>query len=1513
MRFYLQTLFLTLALFAFRGAAMAVTANFTADHVSGCAPLVVHFTNSSTGATSYDWDLGNGTSILHLTDVSGSYLLPGTYTCKLTAYSGTSSSVKTMVITVFPAPTVSFTANDTAVCPGEPITFTSTTTGGVPGPITYTWNFGDGFNSTLPSPSHSYASPGYYNITLSATNAEGCVSSLTVPAYVHIYTPPTAYFSAVTTYFCNTPAHAVFNNLSTGTPPLRFTWWFGDMGTSTLTSPTHDYTSVGTYSVKLRVVDANGCSDSITRAGYIVVGLLDANFTAPATACVYNNVTFTNTSSSHTTSSWDYGDGGRDGTEHGSHTYSAPGTYTVRLIIGNGACFDTITRTIVIYPQPVATFTITPTDPCPAPATIGFTSTSPSGSSIYWKYGDGFTGTGGSSSHTYGSNGVKTIDMIVTSANGCKDTITQSFTIYDLIAEIPFTIDSEGCKPLRVDFSNYTFTTVPDGLRHPYPYGTSAWSWDFGDGSPTSTSPTPTHIYTAVGVYTARVRITTVNGCTAFATKIIRVGTPPNADFTAAPTHICADHIVNFINLSTGADSYLWIFGDGDRTSVFSPGHLYTIPGTYTDTLIAYFNGCPDTLIRTNYILVDSPKAIIHYELNCSPRTRVNFYDSSYGDDTHLWLFGDGDTSSLDNPIHDYPGLAMYTVKLATYNIRSGCRDTETTVVNLVRPVVTFFADDTDVCRDDIVNFHTVVTGGLAVQTSWYVESRWFGPYSDSNFIDTFNITGRYPMLVVIKDQDDCLDSAYRPDYITVAKPVANFTVAPPFGCWPFTTTFTDRSTDVTGVAFSSYLWEFGDGGTATVTSPSVTHTFTVAGVFTTTMTVTDVIGCKDTAELPLVTVYRPTASFSGSNLNPCPGDPVVFTNTSPGITGSYWMFGDGDTSVVTSPTHAYRGPGTYTVTLVVTDSHGCTDTARYVNYISVTKPTALFYMDDSTSICPPLLVNFTNISIGAIAFWWDLGDGSFSVVPSPSDLYTTPGLLNIKLVATNRYGCKDTAIGHVNIFGYGGEFTYAPLSGCAPLSVHFKAFISNVPSIIWDFADGNVSPASAIDSIDHIYTIPGAYVPKLILSDNTGCQNSSLGRDTIKVDAVTPGFTTVPNPVCLNAPMNYQDTSHGYWAPITSWYWTFTNGDTSTLIAPSYVYTAVGTYSVNLKVTDGWGCIGTVTKDIIVYPPPVIQACPDTTVCLTDYATLSAVGGVSYFWADATTLSCTACNPTRATPTAITTYTVTGVDEHGCKNQDTVTVYLKYKTVSKAYSDTEICRGVTVQLLDTGGTKYTWIPGTGLSSPNVYNPLASPDVTTRYLAIAQLAGCIPDSNYVMITVHQLPTVDAGPDQTLLSGSEAQITAKGYLVYKWAWGNGESLSCDSCSNPVATMSVTTTYPVTVYSDFGCVNSDTITIRLFCDQSQIFVPNTFTPNGDGQNDVFYPRGKGVSVIKSFRIYNRWGELLFERTNLDINDVASAWDGTYQGEVLKPDVYVYIVTALCDSGEPLSVKGDVTLIK
>jgi len=146
-----------------------VVAGFTADDTAGCAPMTVHYTNTSTGATSYTWNVGDGPTY-YTTDALEIYLTAGTYTVTLTASNGTTSNTYSMVIRVYPPPTVLFTASDTLVCPNSPVTFTSTSIPGSWGSLTYDWNFGDGYTSSLTTPSHSYPSPGHYNVTLFATN-----------------------------------------------------------------------------------------------------------------------------------------------------------------------------------------------------------------------------------------------------------------------------------------------------------------------------------------------------------------------------------------------------------------------------------------------------------------------------------------------------------------------------------------------------------------------------------------------------------------------------------------------------------------------------------------------------------------------------------------------------------------------------------------------------------------------------------------------------------------------------------------------------------------------------------------------------------------------------------------------------------------------------------------------------------------------------------------------------------------------------------------------------------------------------------------------------------------------------------------------------------------------------------------------------------------------------------------------------------------------------------------------
>jgi len=1489
--------------------ARALTAGFTADYTSGCAPLVVHFTNTSSGATDYSWDLGNGTTTT-LTDPSGSYLTAGTYTVTLTASSGSSSSTQTLVITVYPSPTVSFTATDTSVCPGSSVTFTSTSDPGVPGTVTYIWNFGDGFSGSGASATHVYTTPGYYNVTLVVTNSQGCTSSLTLGAYVHIFDPPVASFSALPSYFCHSPGIATFSSTVTGAAPYTYSWTFGDGGSSALDDPTHTYSSSGSYTVVLHVTDANGCVDSVVRSNYIYVGHLAASFTYPSTACAFSPVIFHNTSTPHISSSWSYGDGGTSSADSGVHAYSAPGTYNITLIVFDGYCYDTITHSITILPQPTGSFTVSPSIPCPPPATETF-SAATSATSVTWYYGDGSSGT--SSSHTYAVPGIDSVKMVITDANGCKDTIIKVDTIFAMNIHFDDT-PTHGCVPLTVDFH----IVVQDQFGDPYPSPITSYSWTFGDGA-TSTSSAPIHTYTATGVYTIICSIATANGCSKSDTTIIAVGTPPTITATAAPMHICYHHPVLFTAtvVSGPVDVYTWDFGDGSTTvdSNNIVSHMFTHPGYFIVTVFGTYHGCPGpTFTFADTIIVDSPMANMNIHFDCQPYTKVTFHDASWGDDTHEWFFGDGYTSTLDSPTHTYAAETIYTVTLTTYNAHSGCRDTITAVLNLVPPVPVMHASDTAICPSDTVHFWPTVTGGTASEYWWYINGAIKDNDTAAGFYYIFNNRGLDTVRLIIRDQNGCSDTLNRNNYVIVGKPIDTFTVSPPIGCAPLHGTFTDLSTDVPGAFVTSYYWSFGDGGTTTSTTTPVTHTYTTAGSFTVEEIVTDNIGCKDTLSRPnVISAWHPSATFTASTTHPCIGANVIFNNTTTGIVNSFWIFGDGDTTSATSPTHSYGAVGSYTVKLVVWDAHGCTDTATYAGYINVTKPHASFYMDDSFSICPPLSVHFFNTSTGASSYAWNFGDGGTSVSVSPGDLYTTAGLYTITLVATNAYGCKDTAHGTANLYGYAGGFNYTPDSGCAPLTVHFSADITNVPNIIWDYADGTTSAASSLDSSVHTYTSPGKYVPKLILSDNTGCQNSSLGTDTIRVDGVTRGFTTNPHPVCVNSNVSFDDTSTSYFSTIDSWHWIMPDGTSDTIASPSYYFGTVGSFPVSITIMDGWGCTSSITENVVVNPPPVVTTSPDTTVCVGDPASLTGYGAVTYTWAPPATLSCTACTTTQATPTIITTYTVTGTDANGCVNTDTVRVSLRTNTISGAWGDTAVCQGLAVPLFDTGGTKYTWVPGTGLTSSSIPDPIATPSVTTQYMAIAQLAGCIPDTNYVTVVVFPLPTVDAGPDQSLLAGQTAQLQATGTLIQRYLWSPGMNLNCDTCDNPIASMGATTSYTVVVTTEHGCKASDTVTIFIHCDDSQVFMPNSFTPNGDGQNDVFYPRGAGVSIVHTFRIYNRWGELLFERNNINLNDASNGWDGSFNGSSPRPDVYVWMLDAVCTNGQPINIKGDVTIIR
>jgi gliding motility-associated-like protein len=237
---------------------------------------------------------------------------------------------------------------------------------------------------------------------------------------------------------------------------------------------------------------------------------------------------------------------------------------------------------------------------------------------------------------------------------------------------------------------------------------------------------------------------------------------------------------------------------------------------------------------------------------------------------------------------------------------------------------------------------------------------------------------------------------------------------------------------------------------------------------------------------------------------------------------------------------------------------------------------------------------------------------------------------------------------------------------------------------------------------------------------------------------------------------------------------------------------------------------------------------------------------------------------------------------------------------------------------LKAGGTdKYSWTPSTAVADAGAGITTANPTTTTLYQVVAKdNFNCFTDTGYVNIKVWQYPKVDAGPDKTVSIGTTflLQPTYSTDII-DYQWNNPlQTLSCVTCPAPtVQTKGAQITYAIKVKNEGGCVSVDEITVYAICNGGNLFIPNTFSPNTDGKNDKFYPRGTGLNQIKSLRIYDRWGEVVFTRNNFNANDPSAGWDGSYKGKPLSPDVYVYTCEVVCMNNEVLIYNGNVTLLK
>ena len=996
-------------------------------------------------------------------------------------------------------------------------TFVFTNTSTSSDSLQYTWTFGDGGTSTTTNTTHTYLSPGIYEVKLITVNALGC--SDTLIKTVEVLPNPFARFLPPATH-CMPDTTFKFTNVSLSSGPLTFQWSFGDGGTSTDANPSHTYPGPGTYTVTLIATNSNGCNDTTSTTVTIYPKPI-ANFSVNnASQCFRNNnFIFTNTSTAvgTTTYLWIFGDGDSSRVTNPSHVYTTPGTDTVKLVISSAnGCKDSIYRIVRTYPKPLAGFNVNAVQ-CLPDINFAFTNTSSGALSYQWSFGDGGASNAVNPSYAYATAGTYVVSLIATGSGGCRDTISKSVTL-QARATAGFTINTTSqC------FKNNSFTFTNTSTLGVV----STYLWQFGDGT-TSAATSPMHVYTNPGTYTVKLIVTSGTTCKDSISRIVNVYPMPIAGFNGAGVQCLPNNSFTFTNTSTissGSSAYQWSFGDGDTSLSASPTHVYTNPGTFSTKLVVVSNhGCRDSIVKTVKV---NPKAIAGFTVNsaaqCYNNNLFTFTNTSttVGTTSYLWQFGDSITSIATSPLHIYTTAGTYHVMLIAIS-GNGCKDTLFRTVTVdAKPTPAFAANSASQCLagNKFVFANTSSISAGSVSYKWF-----FGDGVTSTTASpahVYTTAGTYIVKLVATSNNGCKDSIALT--VTVKpSPVASFSVNDSTQCMNGSNfTFTNTSSSPSGTPV--YTWSFGDGITSALTSPS--HVYTSADTFAVHL-VAYLNGCTDSALRTVIVYAKPMLAFTANAASQClAGNRFVFTNASSISSGSVaylWYFGDGSSLPGNNPAHVYAATGTYLVKLVATSNKGCKDSITQTMTVSAS-PAASFTINDSTQCLNGNSFRFTNKTInppGTPVYAWVFGDGGTTGSTSPVHTFLTAGTFNVTLIA-GANGCKDSAVKPVTVYPKPApSFTINNDQQCLPGNnfrfTNTSTISPGIMTYLWSFGDGGMATTT---NATHAYASSGSRTVKLVAISNNLCKDSSshtvvifdqLAPPTVSVDSATIGANTV-------------------------------------------------------------------------------------------------------------------------------------------------------------------------------------------------------------------------------------------------------------------------------------------------------------------------------------------------------------------------------------------------------------------
>ena len=1497
----LSIVFFTLT-FSFLGFSQS------ADITEGCVGMKVQFNSPSSGS----WDFGDGKSSGSQTP-QNTYTTPGTFIVK---YNGNPTSI---IIKVSPKPEIVITATPTKGCNPLNVSFNATLKNNLPTGVTIDnssikWNYQDGnsSNNTL-TPNYNYTKAGLYDLgfylTFKQNGNTSCAKiDTTITKLINVSDKPIIKFDASAYTACTPPLNVTFTNSSNSTLPLTYKWDFGNGNTSTKQNgDPQTFNKIGNYSVKLTVTDNNGCEVSLSKQ--ISIGSPKVDFyesTKKDTACVNNSINTNSTlfvnNSTPGNYTWTF-DAGTNPTTSNQPTpgpvfFSTPGIHKVKLSVSSNNCSHDTTINIVVQ-DPSINLGITHSYSCRDTLTSFYKITNIKNSgpvaSYSWTFPNYpitkkavafpantntatpkcFYNTYDSTYHYRGKNIDTVYCQFITTA-GCKSNVaTTTDTISEMWARITPSVH-EGCKDLTVSFADSSTSHMKSNI--------DTWQWDFGDGTKQTlnSKTTPSHTYKTPGIYYASLIVKDNDyNCsdTSWKTEIHVGDSLLPIDFTLSKNTICRGENVQFTNTTdpvTQAKISAWnyssdkehlsaCFQNKDGNFIFND----TI-GLHTVTLTAEYNGCYVT--KSHTLTVNGPIAHFDYIQDCKTPKIIKLINKAEGSGTVNWNIGghiipaNPDTTVVDLstlvPTINFGDVIVkqvisggtcgddstsstihYGIVKSNFNIT----DNHGVILNPVNGNVLLGDASTgqkylydahnsnDIYAQDCYRGYTFLQEGFRPRV-WTLDKDTVQAFKNNNN----NGADNQIVQIIARNQNNCVDTSkinirifdLTPKYIaTMKSKITNNDTVVTSVCLPVTLTF-NGGTSTADTTIQKYDWKFSDGNSGT--GKIITHTFDPStqkndSIYI-TLTLTDVNGFTKTTQT-FIPIYKPKATITAI--------PSIHAN-------------DSTVYICDKDKVVFNATSQQTLTYKWTYENGSKTFTSNSTSPSFTVPSG------QTSNTEKVIIDFIETATGCVGQTYRKIN---------TQIYPTPIIISN---VVNGIGCGNPS--------FNGNF-------------QDNASINPPCNYSWNLGVNNTTSTNPTTSYTYA---KGKY--KVILSLTTkanGCKKD----DTLSFEVVSPtaNFTINKNDICQGDELTF--TMINASSDVKTFRWDFGDGVNDSVHNPAkhtYTYVPPTGKTVATLFVQNSGCSNPYAQDITMHYVHADFAITDlgsnlqndTVTCLGEGFSFTNTSENSdvYKWQFDNQTSVSKDIDSHIFPTVDTfdVHLFVTNNAYGCKD-DTVKKVIVVKNPSVKGIIDPVCIGKGAIKLATSDTlinhTYSW-------SPSNTNPIK----TTTYTVTVtdNINHCSSKNDVLAVVIEDINPINW--DTTIIIGDKINLPIDNqHGTINFTWTPSDGLSCLQCVKPVVQPLKDITYTVVMKDNNNCGFSNNGIFKIIVKpETHIKLPTTFTPNGDGINDIVYVKGWGVKTLETYEIYNRWGELIFKTSNIE-----EGWDGYYKGELQNNDVYAYKV--------------------